>query len=343
MTISAVSQLARGFAAKIADDKHFAETINTAIQAGEANKKSPYNFYLDMRRVHGKELDTFPIPGTSAELNDPKHPHSNNPDRYEVLATDGQTKIKGSFSQDYADSLPIAVSILKVLTEIKEETGNFTPSKMKAGQLKKEKNKFSARLQTIRSNVKTAINFHHKFEAVNAMQGVEAEITQEEMLDDNEQVVKDAKGQPVMQYADAVEPIAVHDTKRKGFSRFFSVKGFLKLDVDAANEAGGGWERLIATLEREPQTPENDNSNQVNVSNMAQYNNAVAALNTFFEGLKATDKGLPRLLKDLRGAGSEPLLEGMFDLYEHLSIVTEAPEFKRRYDEITLGEKKAAA
>lgn len=239
------------FAAKTRDDAEFNETIDAGIRASEDNKKSGYFMYLEMRRIHGDEgMDAMPRVGTTNNpkiKGDPEYT-DNNPDEY-VTTVNGET-VRGSFVRDYADNTARGAELAAILQKIKDHAtvkSEFTA--MGDAVRKREQNKFTQRLSTLRSMVRTAIAFHHALSDANTLQGVDVSLALEESRDENGRVeVKD--GKPVMVYADTTEPVKVKNVHNSDQVKYFSIKGFLKLDAKLAADKGGDYESFITSAAR---------------------------------------------------------------------------------------------
>lgn len=312
-TISAVRTSALGFAARVHEGDAVDVAYSTAIKAKEDSAASPYAIFKALLTTFGNDLQSWPKPGTGTKDNEP---NSNNPDYWEKPS--GDTKIKGSFYNDFADNTPkgkwIAGELAKIAEGSREGGEDNEYRKMGTG-LKREKAKWAMRQSTLRSNTRLAMKFLFHMERVNSMPGITVE------MDDR--------------YNGAI----VADDKVRANVKHYSVKGFLALKPGKAMDEGGGWEKLVTSDARPPRTPEQA-GDVIKLGNWKQVESAMSELVVIFEAARNDEDKRKKLLKTLNAAGSDDLLANIFRFEEAAAHITSLPEFEKRWQEDLRGKQK---
>lgn len=211
----------------------------------------PVRVLIALRNAFGDELDSFPKPGEK---------DGNNPDEITVEdLVNGETKSrKTTFYTIFADSLPVGKAIVQEIEwceragksdTVKTDIPDHIIDLSQKGGLSRRIDYLTGRRATFRASIKKAMQLHFQFNAVNEVTGIQAEPIWEDGKE-GEEIIPAQKCIVVWQTPDVD---AEGKSKPVMYRKDMTVGTFLKLKPLIAEENGGGFKKLDATLARAPQ------------------------------------------------------------------------------------------
>lgn len=324
---TAVVTRAETFAVKLAGNAELTTEIEAAIKATDDSKKSTFGIHLTLMDMFtADELKELPEPGSMSGQTD-------NFDRYKYTDTNG-AKRNGSFWRSMAQSHPVGsryMAIIAATVDASKVANAYTS--MSEGQRKQHKKDAEGSFNTFLVKMKDAFSAFAAIDRANELPGVVVSYAMDVELDDKGHIVKDDKGEAVMVYADTTQPIRVGHKMKPDVCRYYTIPNFLRLDPAKATLNGGTYEAFITSNNRDVDGPSGDG---IEIKTFIQFESAMAGMTNWLEQVKADAKMVKYLIGQFKGAGSDARILTAFDLVEMLSIVTELPEIKTRYEQLVI-------
>ena len=323
-----MDKLADTLSAKVSEDMETA--VTKIIQGRKDWQGGPFVLLGLARKTYGIEaLDAFPSPGVEV---------GECPDKYKVpYYRDGKLKFKAtSFYLEFVKRTPAGRAIERDLAFVaiaKDEKAN--KATLPAHILSMN----DVELETLRLNLnkdrddavkawRNAMALHKQFNAVNALEDVEAAPN----CDSNGDVIQDAK------------PIKVWSLSNEKQWGWYSIGAFLLFDAAKASENGGTFDALKLTVKREAE----EGGAGAEVAPHIATNKTLAAFllttHEFIANKHLADKKrelYSLFLKDqINGAGSDQLVQAIRDLELWAKAILDIPAVQSRLENI---DTKAAA
>lgn len=205
-------------------------------------KSTPIMIYRDMDRLLGSKMDEMPVPGTSYKHGD------NNPDVRRVMrkAKDGSSQPKDvSWYSELRDALAFG----KFLIAQKEAIGAASRNEnivdkrfvsyagLGSEQLLGESRKVDVAANNLLRTIKSAVNLHVQIARVSSkLPHIRVKLSE------------DTASQA---------PVFLSDINNADKFRAVTLSGFLRLNVNKAEEKGGSFESFLASSQVEPETGRN--------------------------------------------------------------------------------------
>lgn len=325
-----MDKLADSLSVKVSPDMETA--VVKIVQGRKDWQGGPFVLLALARATYGVDaLDSFPSPGV--EVGDC-------PDKYKVpYYRDGKLKFKAtSFYLEFYKRTPAGKAIERDLGFVaiaKDEKAN--KATLPAHILSMN----DVELETLRLNLnkdrddavkawRNAMALHKQFQAVNALEDVEAAPN----TDKNGDVIQDAK------------PIKVWSLSNEKQWGWYSIGAFLLFDAAKASESGGTFDALKLTVKRDQ---DQGGSSGAETAPHIATNKTLSAflrtVNEFITNKHIADRkrelyGL--YLKDeVNGAGSDDNIEAIHNIYLWASAIVNIPTVKDRLDSDTFKQKAA--
>lgn len=338
--VDAMEAASAKLAEKLASNEALTTEIETAIKINQDDKKSTFGLHLTLMEMFTvEELRELPEVGSMAGQTD-------NFDLYRYVDLNG-AKRNGSFWRKMAQDHPSGAKYMSTIAAIGDATKvNNAYTVMNDGQRKLHKKDATKAFDAFLTKMKDAFATFGAIDKANELPGVVVSYAETPELDDKGNIVytDDKRTEISMIYADTTQPIRVGHKVRADVCQYYTIPNFLRLDPAKATLNGGTYEAFITSNNRDVEGPAGDG---IAVDTFIQFESATAAATNWLEKVKANPAHIKMLLAQYRTTGSDDRLMTLFNLAEQLTIVTELPEFKSRYEKLVIdgysGPVKAAA
>lgn len=327
--VDAMEAASAKLAEKLASNEALTVEIDTAIKINQDDKKSTFGLHLTLAEMFSvDELRNLPEVGSMAGQTD-------NFDLYRYVDLNG-AKRNGSFWRKMAQDHPSGAKYMNTIAAIGDATKITNAyTAMSEGQRKQNKKDAQKAFDAFLTKMKDAFATFGAMDKANELPGVVVTYSMEPELDDKGNIVYEDDKRTVMSmvYTDSTQPIRVGHKVRADVCQYYTIPNFLRLDPAKATLNGGTYEAFITSNNRDVDGPAGDG---IAVETFIQFESATAAVTNWLEKVKANPAHIKMLLTQYRTAGSDDRIMTVFNLAEQLTIVTELPEFKARYEKLVI-------
>lgn len=336
--VDAIEARAQVLADKLATNSDLTAEIELAVKINDDNKKSTFGLHLTLTDMFtAEELAALPEVGSMAGQTD-------NFDQYRYTDTNG-AKRNGSFWRKMAQDHPVGAAYMRQIEAIVDASKvNNAFTGMNDGQRKREKKELEGKFNTFLTKMKDAFSLFSAIKVANELPGVVVDYAMEPELDDKGHIVftDEKKTDPSMIYSNTTQPIRVGHKFKPDVCKYYTVPNFLRLNVEKCSLNGGTYEAFITSNARDVEPPTGDG---IEVKTFIQFESAMAGMVNWIDQVKADTKMVKYLIAQFKGANSDARILTMFDLIEGLSVVSELPEIKTRYEQLVVdgADRKSAA
>lgn len=313
------------------------EALTVIADAKQEMAGGPIKVLIALRKAFDEEtLDSFPRPGEK---------EGNNRDEIsvEVLVNGEYKPRKTTWYTEFCDNLPMGKAIAQEIEyctragqdkAIKTDIPEHIIELSLTGGLGRRLEYLNGRRGTFRASIKKAMLAHFQFKAVNEMTCIQAEPIWEEGKE-GEEIIPAMKCIQVWQ-------VPGEDANGKSlpvkYSKDYTVGTFLRLNPLIAEEKGGGFKNLDATLARAGQTKDEKDSDPARVvKTNATSITVVEELHRYFNAL-LTDRDTAeydKLVKTLKSSKtSDETVSSFVELRDSLDDVIKAAGLIERYKKI---------
>jgi hypothetical protein len=331
-------KLAGALAERLAADEAVTKALRFAIIANKDNKTSVNRVHFAIMAMMEanptedgeNEMDAWPVPGSKK-----KDVGDNEPfDKFEYKDQSSSTGAlkKDSFYAILTRDLPMGAAILKR----KEAVDN--DANLSDGDKDRKKADINDEMTTLQGKVRLAVAAYFHIKAMRKRFGKIVNV---------EYAMRDADPKtgesPGVDY-ETPRCILIENKAKKGVAKYFSIPNFLRLDLDLAAAKGGTYADIVGANKRNNDDEQPDEDKHIKIATNRDFEDAtIATLNYLNFKLKDT-VNQKDLFAFFRGAGSDARLRTFFDLHEKMTVITEMPEFRKRYEaDVVQTDDKAAA
>src|SRR3569833_1706084 len=322
-------------------DESVDNAVSFVAQAKSDYQGGPLKVLVAMKMAYSDEqMAQFPKVGSGKE----KDYQGNNPDYYKVpsFGKDGKlTEKLVSFYVEFADNTPSGKNTVQALDwlsraandKAKQDDIPADIKKLNPHQREVERARLEGRRNTIRSSYKAAIKLHYQFEAINALQYVEAVPIPG---------VKEGEFENVVLVRSTVPGRETMDFEH------YSLSAFIRLDADKAAEKGGTLAALKETAKRAQEPEGGGTGTTVNIKTFDTYRKVINDVHAFMNEAKtAKDKAkytdLLKVLGPRGGAGSDLFALSMYQVYNMLGDIYRHDDIRARAEALNEADLKKAA
>jgi len=332
------TQKAKAIAFALQESDEMSQAINTVANAKEDWQGGPITVLFALKSTYGEEIDTFPEPDSDT---------GNNPDKFKLSVEDAQGKSAmrpSSFYLIFSDATKEGKAVCDELAQIKR-AGNLEAVKtdvpksildMTKEQRDVRANYLTGRRSTIRASYKKAMALYHQLNAVASLTSVGVDFVwqTDEHGEDTNEVENTTK--PIMVWQmpgnDAQgNPRPIKDRE------FFSIGSFLKLEPKKAQENGGTFKALKATVARATGGATGNKDAPVKPVKtaetfVAQFVELFRAMDEFQSD--ADQKEMGKLMKLLNSKGSDELKVSFVEFRNYLDDICDENKLSPWYADL---------